>query len=57
VALLERLTVTPPAGAAFDKVTEQAEVPPGFRLVGEHDTCVTTRAATREIDVLAELPL
>jgi hypothetical protein len=56
-ALLERLTVAPPAGAAFDKITEQAEVPPEFRLVGEHDTCVTTVFAINEIDTLAELPL
>jgi hypothetical protein len=56
-ALLERFTVAPPAGAAFDNVTEQAEVPPGPRLAGVHETCVTTVAATREMDVLAELPL
>ena len=38
VALLESVMVAPPLGAVFDNVTEQAAVPPGFRLVGEQET-------------------
>ena len=56
-ALLESVITAPPAGAAFDSVTEQAEVSPGFWLVGEQETWLTTVFAIREIDVFAELPL
>ena len=56
-ALLERLMVAPPAGAAFDSVTEQIAVPPDVRLVGEQETRVTLELATREIEALAEPPL
>jgi hypothetical protein len=40
-ALLDRLTVAPPVGAAFDRLTEQTEVPAEIRLEGEQDTAVT----------------
>ena len=36
VLLLESATEEPPAGAAFDTVTVQAEVPPEATLVGVH---------------------
>jgi len=54
--LLERVTVTPPEPAACDSVTEHADVPPELRLVGEHDTRLTTVGATRRIDAVCELP-
>ena len=56
-ALLERFTVAPPAGAAFDNVTVQETVPAGFRLAGEQETRVTMVLATREMEAFAELPL
>ena len=56
-ALLERVTVAPPAGAAFDNVTVQELVPLGLRLVGEQETELTTVFATREMVTLAEVPL
>jgi len=55
-ALLERVTVAPPAGAAFDNVTVQELAPLGFKLAGEQETELTTVLATREMEVLA-LPL
>jgi len=56
-ALLDRFTVTPPVRAAFDKVTEQVEVPAEIRLEGEQDTAVTVGLAIKAIEVVAELPL
>ena len=56
-ALLERLMVAPPAGAALDSVTEQAAVPVGFKLVGEQETEVRMVMAINEIDAVEELPL
>jgi hypothetical protein len=56
-ALLDRLTVAPPVTAAFDRVTEQAEVPAGVRLDGKQETPVTVGLATKEIEVSTELPL
>jgi len=56
-ALLDRLTVAPPVTAAFDRVTEQAEVPAEVRLDGEQETPVTVGLATKEIEVSTELPL
>ena len=37
----ERLTVAPPAGAAWDRVTEQTALAPGERDCGEHWTAVS----------------
>jgi hypothetical protein len=54
--LLDRLTAIPPEPAACDSVTEHADVPPELRLVGEHDTRLTTVGATRRIDAVCELP-
>ena len=56
-ALLESVMVAPPVGAVFDNVTEQIAVPPADRLVGEQETSVRLGLATREIEVVAELPL
>ena len=56
-ALLERLMVAPPVRAAFDKVTEHAEMPDAVRVAGEHEAAETVGVATREIEVLAELAL
>ena len=56
-ALLDRLTVAPPVRAAFDNVTEQVDVPAEVKLVGEQETALTVGLATKEIEVLAELPL
>jgi hypothetical protein len=56
-ALLERLIVAPPVGAAFDRVTEQTEVAPESRLVGEQETELIVGLTTKEIDELLELPL
>ena len=55
-ALLERLMVAPPVKAALDNVTEQADVPPPVRLVGEQEISVTLGLAVREIEAVAELP-
>jgi len=56
-ALLERVTVAPPAGAAFDNVTVQELAPPGFRLVEVQETELTMILATREMEAFAEVPL
>ena len=56
-ASLDRLTVAPPVGAAFDRVTEQADVPAEVRVDGEQETPVSVGLATNETEVLAELPL
>jgi hypothetical protein len=55
--LLNRLTAIPPEPAGCDSVTEHADVPPELRLVGLHDTRLTTVGATRRIDAVCELPL
>jgi hypothetical protein len=56
-ALLDSVTVAPPAPEAFDKLTVQLDAAPGPRLVGAHDTALTRVGATREIDAVCELPL
>ncbi|MFY9724481.1 MAG: hypothetical protein WAJ87_03255 [Bryobacteraceae bacterium] len=56
-ALLESVTAIPPLPAAPDKVTEHVDVPPGFRLVGLHDTRLTVIGANSRIDAVCELPL
>jgi hypothetical protein len=56
-ASLDRLTVAPPVRAAFDRVTEQADVPAEVRVDGEQETPVSVGLATNETEVLAELPL
>ena len=55
--LLERETAIPPLPAAPDKVTEHVDVPPGFKLVGAHDTRLTLIGATSRIDAVCELLL
>jgi len=55
-ALLESVTVIPPEPAACESVTEQAEVPPEFKVVGLQDTALTVIGATSEIDAVLELP-
>jgi hypothetical protein len=54
--LLDRLTAAPPALAAFDSVTVQVEFAPVPRLVGLHDTALTTVAAASEMVAVCELP-
>ena len=56
VTLLESVTVMPPEPAAWERVTEHADVPPELRLVGLHDTRLTVVAATSEIDAVLEPP-
>ncbi len=56
-ALLESVTVIPPVPAACDSVTVHEDVPPEFRLVGLHDTRLTTVAGTNEMDAVWELVL
>jgi len=55
--LLDRLTIAPPVNAAFESVTEQVEVPPESRLVGEQENELIVGLTSREIEVLEELPL
>ena len=55
--LLDRLTIAPPVNAAFESVTEQVEVPPESRLVGEQGNELIVGLTNREIEVLEELPL
>jgi hypothetical protein len=55
--LLDSATVMPPVPAAWDNVTEQAEVPFEVRLVGLHDTRLTVVGTTSEIDACCELLL
>jgi hypothetical protein len=50
--LLDSATTMPPVPAAFDNVTEQAEVPLEERVVGLHDTWLTVADATSEIDAV-----
>jgi len=57
VTLLDSVTAMPPEPAACDNVTEHADVPPEFRLVGLHETKLTVVGATSEIDAVCELPL
>jgi len=57
VTLLDRLIVAPPVNAAFERVTEQVEVPPESRLVGEQENELIVGLTSREIEVLEELPL
>ena len=57
VTLLESVTVMPPEPAACERVTEHADVPPELRLVGLHDSWLTTAATSSEIDAVCELPL
>ena len=56
-ALLDRLTVAPPVSAGLDRVTVQVAVPPESRLVDEQENELIVGLTTREIDVLAEVPL
>jgi len=49
-------TVAPPAPAAAVRLTVQAELPPGERLVCEHPTELTRTCAGRDSDVVCELP-
>ena len=56
-ALLESVTLTPPAPAACVNVTVHADVPPGLRLVGSHETWLTASGASREIEAVCELLL
>jgi len=57
LTLLDRLIVAPPVSAGFERVTEQVDVPPERRLVGEQEKELIVGFTTREIEVLAELPL
>src|SRR5262249_55208757 len=53
----ETATADPPAGAAFDKVTVQFEVPPDTTELGEHCNAETVAGVDVTVtDVLAELP-
>jgi hypothetical protein len=56
-ALLDSVTAIPPAPAGCEIVTLQVDVPPELRLVGLHDSNLTTVCATSEIDADCELPL
>ncbi len=56
-ALLESVTALPPVPAACDSVTVHDDVSPELRLVGLHDSSVTTVGATSEIDAVRELLL
>ncbi len=56
-ALLESDTVIPPEPAACDSVTVHEDVLPELKLVGLHDSNVTTVGATIEIDAVCELLL
>src|SRR5689334_20518226 len=56
-ALLNRLISAPPVNAAFESVTEQVEVPPESRLVGEQENELIVGLTNNEIEVLEELPL
>ena len=55
--LLERLTLTPPLGAGWVRVTVQVLDEFGPRLLGLHDSDETSTGATRLTVVLAELLL
>jgi hypothetical protein len=55
--LLESATVAPPEPAACESVAVQADVPPELRVVGEHDTWLTTVDAASEIEAVCGLPL
>ena len=55
--VLVRVTVTPPAGAAWFSVTVQTLVPFGPRLGGLQDTLETSTGATRVTLTLAEVLL
>jgi hypothetical protein len=55
--VLARVTLAPPVGAVWDKVTVQVLEEFGPRLVGVQTTEETNTGATRLTVVLAELPL
>ena len=56
-ALLERLIVAPPVGAALDNVTEHVAASPWFKLTGEHETRLTIVLAMSAMEAEAELEL
>jgi hypothetical protein len=53
----ERVTVAPPLGAGWAKVTEHLVEELGPKLVGLHARADTSTGATRLTVVMAELPL
>lgn len=55
VLVLVRVTLTPPAGAAFDNATVQVPVAFDPRLVGLHVSEETRTGAAREIVAVAEV--
>ena len=56
-ALLFSDTTAPPAPAALDRVTVQAEVPPDDRFVGAQLNPLTTVGATKEMLACCEVLL
>jgi hypothetical protein len=56
-ALLESITTSPPAPAAFERDTVQLDVPPGMTLAGAQDNELINSGARRERDAVCELPL
>ena len=57
VRLLDNITVTPPDPAGLERVTVHADVPPELRLVGVQESRLTTPGASRDREVVCELPL
>jgi hypothetical protein len=55
VLLLERLTLEPPAGAVWERVTVQALTAPGPRLAGLQTRVETCTGATRLMVAVREL--
>jgi hypothetical protein len=54
--LLDNAMAAPPVPAALDKVTEQVALDPGFRMLEEHESELTTVRVVSAMDAVAELP-
>ena len=55
--LLERVTLTPPAGAALVKVTVQVDVPGALTVAGEHVTEPGWTATVKATELDTVIPL